>query len=120
MNSNRSLALVLALLGCRAPEQPPQTEIEPRFEPARARPSEPEPEPAAMVGTSTAYLEGALLEASYDTTTLAEFANGLPRPSQRDAALVGVFGGIVDALLGDPAERLEAVGLQADARIQLS
>jgi hypothetical protein len=118
MIGKRWQALVLALLGCRAPEEIPQQELEPRFEPARAQPSKPEPHPPARA--STAYLEGALLEASYDTSTLAQFAGSLPRPSQRDAPLVGVFGGIVDALLGDPAERLEAVGLQADARIHLS
>jgi hypothetical protein len=114
---NRRLAIVLALLGCRAPQEPPQTKLEPRFEPARAQPSEPAPPNA---GASTAYLEGAWLEASYDTNTLARLGGSLPRPSQRDSPLVGAFAGIVDALLGDATARLEATGLRADARIELS
>jgi hypothetical protein len=116
-SSGLAAAAVFALFGCREPEQPPQTKLEPRFEAARARPSEPV---APTVGASVAYLEGALLEASYDTTTLARLAGSLPRPSQPATPLVGVFAGIVDALLGDPAQRLAAVGLRADARIELS
>jgi hypothetical protein len=117
MNGKRRLAAVFALLGCRAPEEIPQTKLEPRFEPSRAQVRQP---PLPTDGASTAYLEGALLEASYDTSTLARLVGSLPRPSPSDSPLVGVFGGVVDALLGDPIARLDAVGLQADARIQLS
>lgn len=113
------IAAAFALLGCREVEEPPQTKLEPRFEPARARVGEPLPSP---VGVSVAYLQGALLEGRYDTSALARLVGSLPRPSAGLAAspLVGVFAGIVDALLGDPAQRLEAVGLRADARIEMS
>ena len=111
------LAIALLLLGCREPEKPPQTELEPRYEPAAARPK---PTVPPSTSTSSVWLEGAALEASYDTTALAKLAGSLPRPSKRDSPLVGAFGGIVDALLGDAAARLDAVGLQADARIELS
>lgn len=111
------IAAALALLGCREADEPPQTKVEPRFEPARQQASEPAPPTADVSG---AYLEGALLEGRYDTSTLVQLVGSLPRPSQLDSPLIGVFAGIVDALLGDPAQRLEAVGLRADARIELS
>jgi hypothetical protein len=110
-------AAAFALLGCREAYEPPQTKVEPRFEPARQQPSVPAP---PTVGVSAAYLEGALLEGRYDTRTLAELVGSLPRPSQLDSPLIGVFAGIVDALLGDPAQRLDAVGLRDDDPIELS
>ena len=74
------LAVVsFALLGCREVDEPPKTKIEPRFEAAREQASEAAP-PAANV--SAAYLEGALLEGSYDTSTLVQLLGSLPRPSQ--------------------------------------
>lgn len=113
----RIAAAALALLGCREVDEPPQTKIEPRFEPARQQASEP---PSKMEGGSAAYLEGALLEGSYDTSTLVRWIGSLPPPSQHPTPLVGVFGRIVEVLLGDPAQRLDAIGLKADARIELS
>jgi hypothetical protein len=106
------------LLGCRELDEPPKTKLEPRFE--AARPWTSEAAAPVVVGASAAYLEGALIEASCDTSTLAGLVGSLPRPSQQGTPLVGVFAGIVDSLLGDPGQRLEAVGLQADARIELS
>jgi hypothetical protein len=113
-------AAAFALLGCREVETPPQTKLEPRFEVMRQA-SKPVPSvPSDPLAMGAAYLDGALLEASYDTRTLAQLVSVLPRPSQPSTPLVGVFASIVDALLGDPAQRLEAVGLRADARIELS
>ena len=56
--------------------------------------------------------EGAVLEASYDSTTLARLLHSLPRPSLTPSPppLVGVFGGVLDHFMGDPATRLEALG----------
>lgn len=67
-----------------------------------------------------AYLDGAALLASYDTTALARFGQRLPKPTPTPSPLVGVFGSIVDQLLGDPSDRLEHLGLAQNARIRLS
>lgn len=99
------------VLGCRGAEQTPARE--------QGR-SELAPAPAVIEVAQPAYLDGALLEARYDTTTIAQLGRSLPRPQQDETPLAGLFGHIVDALLGDPAARLEAVGLQADAPIELS
>jgi hypothetical protein len=104
-------AAALLLLSCRAAEDLPKTDVEARYEPAAVRPHQPA-KPAAPV--PAVWLDGAALEASYDTNAVVQLGGSLPRPSERDTPLVGVFAGIVDALRGDP------VGLQPDARIHLS
>lgn len=110
-----------ALLGCPR-ERPSDDEVaepEPSATPASAA-AEVEAPAASSAPIELAYLEDALLEASYDTTTLAELGRSLPRPSPTGSPLVGLFGAIVDAFVGDPAQRLEALGLQPDARVHLS
>jgi hypothetical protein len=109
------VALAVLAGGCRRGDPEPQ----PRRRPSAASPSPrvTTPAPDPELG---AYLEGAALEASYDTTTLARFGRSLPRPSPTDSPLVAMFGGIVEYFVGDPGARLDALGLEADAEIRLS
>ncbi|PRP92820.1 hypothetical protein ENSA5_47330 [Enhygromyxa salina] len=111
------LGVALALLGCRREHKGEDA----REQAIEAAPTSAQPEPVdAAEPELGAYLEGALIEASCDTTTLARLARSLPRPSPTRSPLVGVFGGIVDAFIGDPGARLDALGLRRDAQVRVS
>ncbi|PRQ08550.1 hypothetical protein ENSA7_18360 [Enhygromyxa salina] len=103
---------LLGALGCRrAPPQP-----EPQTETGRATVVEAPTSDEALSG----YLDGAVIDASYDTITLARLLRSLPRPSPTPSPLVSVFGGLVDHFSARGDARLDAIGLQQDARIRLS
>lgn len=96
-------------------EDIPAPERVERHEPAR-----PSAHPERLDQARSDYLAGALMEASYDPSSVARWLAALPRPTPTESSLVALAGGLIDAFVRDPADELERLGLRADARIRVS
>jgi hypothetical protein len=103
--------MLATLLACG-----PKPDAEPEFERSR----ETIPIAAPESNEASFELEGAVLVASLETIALARFARALPRPSSSGSPLVELFGEVVEQFIGAPTDRLAAIGLTPDARIELS
>lgn len=114
-----SLGLAASLVigaGCKRDEDQGQGQA--GSAPAKMAAKQPQDRAVDPLDPQTAAgLDGAVLEASYETDSLAELLAALPRPTPTESALVALVGGILDAIADDPADRLARIGLRSGARI---
>ncbi|MCA9681766.1 MAG: hypothetical protein KC457_06195, partial [Myxococcales bacterium] len=121
--SSLAVAAALSLLACSEAAPAPITKLRP--EPS-ARRSPPVDSKAEQGEPGDPFMLSAAAHGSYDTSALVRLAGALHLPDGRGpqpspaTPLTSMFSGVVEQLFGDPGERLEAVGLRADARVRFS